>query len=162
MIKHLKFLSKLLFISLIVIFIIFISIDINSEDVILNEFIEVEIKGEVENPGVYTLKNGSTINDLFVLAIPKDDSDISAYSLQNVLYNKQLIIINKQKQEELISINTATLKQLCTLPGIGETIAQRIIDYREYVGSFLKIEDLMQVKGIGQNKFNKIKQYITL
>lgn len=162
MIKHLKFLSKLLFISLIVIFIIFISIDINSEDVILNEFIEVEIKGEVENPGVYTLKNGSTINDLFDLAIPKDDSDISAYSLQNVLYNKQLIIINKQKQEELISINTATLKQLCTLPGIGETIAQRIIDYREYVGSFLKIEDLMQVKGIGQNKFNKIKQYITL
>ena len=162
MIKHLKFLSKILFISLIVIFIIFISIDINSEDVILNEFIEVEIKGEVENPGVYTLKNGSTINDLFVLAIPKDDSDISAYSLQNVLYNKQLIIINKQKQEELISINTATLKQLCTLPGIGETIAQRIIDYREYVGSFLKIEDLMQVKGIGQNKFNKIKQYITL
>ena len=96
------------------------------------------------------------------MALPLDDSDISSYSLQTTLYNKQLIIINKKLDEQLISINTATLKQLCTLPGIGEKTAQRIIDYRENVSSFLKIEDIMQVKGIGKSKFNKIKQFITL
>ena len=143
-------------------FIVLICFDVSSEDVILNETIQVEIKGEVNNPGVYTLENGSTIEDLFKLAIPNKESDISSYSLQNTLYNKQLIIINKQKDEQLISINTATLKELCTLPGIGEKTAQKIIEYRENIGSFLRIEDLMQVKGIGENKFKKIKEYITL
>ena len=160
--KHLSFLIKVLLTILYFIFIVFISVDISSEDVILNEFIQVEIQGEVMKPGVYTLRSGSTIKDLFDLAIPNEDSDISVYSLQNILYNKELIIVNKKKEEKLISINTATLKELCTLPGIGEKTAQRIIDYRENISSFLKIEDIMQVKGIGESKFKKIKEYITL
>ena len=160
--NHIQFIGKISILSLFILFIVYISIDIKSEDIVLNDYIEVEIQGEVENPGVYTLDNGSTYKDIFELALPLDDSDISSYSLQTTLYNKQLIIINKKLDEQLISINTATLKQLCSLPGIGEKTAQRIIDYRENVSSFLKIEDIMQVKGIGKNKFNKIKQFITL
>lgn len=61
-----------------------------------------------------------------------------------------------------VSINTATLAQLNSLPGIGETKAQDIITYREQNGPFQKIEDLKNVSGIGDALFAKIKDYITL
>ena len=59
-----------------------------------------------------------------------------------------------------IDINTATSEQLQLLPGIGETIAQRIIDYRTQHGPFERIEDIMNVDGIGQTKFENMKPYI--
>lgn len=61
-----------------------------------------------------------------------------------------------------ININTATLEQLQLLPGIGESIAQRIIDYRAQNGNFTATEDLMKVSGIGEKKFDNIKDYITI
>ncbi|MBE7058370.1 MAG: ComEA family DNA-binding protein [Ruminococcaceae bacterium] len=61
---------------------------------------------------------------------------------------------------EKININTATLPQLTQLNGIGESIAQKIIAYREEHGFFTKIEDILLVSGIGTNKYNAIKDYI--
>ena len=59
-----------------------------------------------------------------------------------------------------IDINTATIAQLDMLPGIGEVIAQRILDYREENGPFATIEDIKNVSGIGEKKFEQIKEYI--
>jgi len=65
-----------------------------------------------------------------------------------------------QEYDGKIDINTATVQQLQMLPGIGETIAQRIIDYRTEHGNFDKTEDLMNVSGIGEKKFENIRDYI--
>ena len=61
---------------------------------------------------------------------------------------------------EKININQASAEELTALDGIGETLAQRIIAYRETVHSFERIEDIMNVKGIGTSVFNKIKEGI--
>ncbi len=61
----------------------------------------------------------------------------------------------------LININTAPAEELDLLPGIGPVIAQRIIDYREQHGPFQSIEDIQEVKGIGEVTFEKIKDRIT-
>lgn len=62
--------------------------------------------------------------------------------------------------DKIININTATLEQLTTLEGIGESKAKNIIDYREKNGKFNSIEDIMNVSGIGESAYNKIKDYI--
>lgn len=62
----------------------------------------------------------------------------------------------------LINLNTASLEQLDSLPGIGPAIAQRIIDYREKVGNFTRIEEITEVSGIGEATFAKIKDLIVV
>jgi competence protein ComEA len=59
-----------------------------------------------------------------------------------------------------VNINTATKEELMKLPGIGEQTAERIIQHRKLYGDFKRIEDIMNVKGIGQKKFEKIKRYL--
>jgi competence protein ComEA len=61
-----------------------------------------------------------------------------------------------------VNLNTATQAQLEALPGIGAKAAQRILEFRQKNGSFKKIEDLMNVKGIGEKNFLKLKPYITV
>ena len=62
----------------------------------------------------------------------------------------------------MVNLNTATVSQLATLPGIGETAAQRIVEYRDKNGGFKKVEELMNVKGIGEKSFLKLKPLVTL
>ena len=71
-------------------------------------------------------------------------------------------INNANNTTNKISINKATLEELMTLNGIGETKAKDIISYREKNGGFTNIEDLMKVTGIGENTFAQIKENITL
>ena len=61
-----------------------------------------------------------------------------------------------------VNLNSATLAQLQTLPGVGAAAAQRILDYRQKNGSFKKIEELMNVKGIGEKSFLKLKPLISV
>ena len=62
----------------------------------------------------------------------------------------------------LVNINTATVEQLCTLNGIGESRAKTIIAYREEHGAFAKKEDIMKVTGIKENSYAKIRDQITV
>jgi len=61
-----------------------------------------------------------------------------------------------------INLNTATASQLDALPGVGKATAERIVEYRQKNGGFKKPEDLMNVKGIGEKSFLKLKPYITV
>jgi len=69
---------------------------------------------------------------------------------------------NNKASNTKININTATLEELDTLPGIGPSTAAKIVAYREQNGEFKTIEDIMNVSGIGQSKFNNIKDFITV
>lgn len=64
--------------------------------------------------------------------------------------------------QERININEATVEELQQLPQIGETIAQRIVDYRTQHGPFSGISELMNVEGIGETRFEAIKDYVTV
>jgi competence protein ComEA len=61
-----------------------------------------------------------------------------------------------------VNINAASLTQLQTLPGVGASTAQRILDYREKNGAFKKIEELMNVKGLGEKSFLKLKPLVNV
>lgn len=62
----------------------------------------------------------------------------------------------------LVNLNTATAAQLESLPGIGKATAERILEYRQKNGSFKKVEDLMNVRGVGEKSFLKLKPMITV
>ena len=64
--------------------------------------------------------------------------------------------------DDRLDLNTATAAELQELPGIGEVIAQRIIDYRDLCGRFLDPEQLMEVDGIGEAKYEKIRDLVTV
>ena len=128
----------------------------------LTDKIKVEIKGCVENPGIYYLDSYSTINDLFQKAVLLENSDTSSINGNMVLKNNDVLIINERNEAEKISINFATLEQLTTLPNIGEKTARNIIEYRNENGLFQRIEDIKNVKGIADKKFEAIKDLISL
>jgi len=68
----------------------------------------------------------------------------------------------KAASTEKVNLNTATIEQLQTLPGIGPAMAKRVIEYRTKVGKFNKIEEIINVKGIGEKKFQKIKDRLLI
>lgn len=126
--------------------------------------IKVSIEGEVENPGTYELPAYSSVEDLLELGIPKEEADLSTLNEQTILKDKDKLIIPKANTEsrKRISLNNATIEELILLPGIGESTAQKIIDYRNENGYFQTIEEIMDVKGIGKAKYEKMKDYISL
>ena len=71
-------------------------------------------------------------------------------------------LVLQQAREERIDLNAATLDELCTLQGIGPAKAQAILDYRDSVGGFVCLEELLEVRGIGQATFEKIAPYLTI
>jgi len=116
---------------------------------------EVYIGGAVINPGIYSLMEGETIQALLSDVGLEPDADL----------NHIAIYIPEEGEEQSlqkIDINRAEEWLLKALPGIGETRAKAIVDYRNENGEFKRVEDLLQVKGIGQGTFDKIKGNITV
>ena len=153
---------KLILYLLAVLTILFQSVGVENMNLEEKKKISVEIKGEVEKQGVYEMDLGSTLEDLLKSAKPYPDADLSSFSLQKRLHHLELVVVKKKEEKKLVSINSAGIEELTTLPGIGKTTAQKIIDYRQEKGSFLSLEELMNVKGIGKSKYEKVKGSITL
>lgn len=138
----------------------------NSADMI----VAVHIKGEVKNPGYYELDYGKRVKD----AIEKAGGTTKKAELEEINLAAKLrdgdeIIIpaigetpSESVNEYAVNINTADLNLLCTLEGIGADTAKAIIAYRTNCGGFDKVEDLKKVDGIGDAKFNAIKDKITV
>lgn len=127
--------------------------------------IEVEIKGEVASPGVYTVKNGADVEDLIKTAGGETAAaDVSHLSLMEELSPGQVIIVSKKAADGSslrVSLNTASEEELTKLPGIGPAMAARIIEYRSST-PFAVLEDLKNVKGIGDKTFEKLKEFLAL
>lgn len=128
----------------------------------VNNTIEVNVKGNAVKDEVYTLKKGSTIKDLLEMIKISDDVDLSCLNLTMVLKKNDVIVLDKKVQEEKISINTASLIELMEIPYVGEKTALKIIEYRNTHGGFKSLEEIMEIKGIGLKKFEKMKEYIRL
>ncbi len=116
---------------------------------------ELYIGGAVANPGVYSLKEGDTLQTLLSDAGIETDADRSHIELY-------IPREGEDQSSQKIDINRAEPWLLEALPGIGEVLAQRIVDYRSENGPFRRIEDLLKVSGIGEATFEKIKDFITV
>ena len=68
----------------------------------------------------------------------------------------------KPAPTDKVNINTATIEELTTLPGVGPTLAGRVVEYREKAGRFASVEELLNVKGIGEKNFEKIAEWLTV
>lgn len=124
--------------------------------------LQAEIKGEVVNPGVYEISERETIEMLIEKAGGVlEEADCSSIGLLTRVEHQEVIVIPKRKEQVKISLNTATKEELMTLNNIGESKAQRIIDYR-LNQPFRTIEEIMEVKGIGEKTFEKIKDQLAL
>lgn len=157
--------------------------------------IGIHIKGEVNNPGYYEVKNGSRLNDVIKKAGGKtNDADLNRVNLaQKVIDGEEIIIpkkgepldtatnsnlyytqenkfdkengydrLSQEINSEIVNINSADMYQLCRISGIGESTAEEILTYRKKKGAFKSIEEIKNVKGISDRKFEEIKDKITV
>lgn len=140
--------------------------------------IRVYICGAVFKPGVYTLLEGDRVDTLLNMAGgATGEADLSAINLAERLQDEQYVWVpakgeegptqstpvtvgSSTKSQGLVNINTASAEELDSLPGIGPAIALRIISYREEKGKFTSIEQIKEVSGIGDSKYQDIKDRI--
>ena len=135
----------------------------------------VDVTGAVNKPGVYTLTGKSRVIDAIKAAGDSaPGADLSTINLARVLndgeqiyvdstiVNRDGVRVSKAVRSGPININRATALQLDALDGVGPVIAQRIVDYRKINGSFLTIDDLQKVSGIGAAKFAQIKAKVRI
>lgn len=141
--------------------------------------IVVHITGAVPRPGVYALPQGARVQDGISaaggflaealktdinLAAPLEDGEkldipyVEGASPVLATPEEEIVVVTT----ELVDINIASQAELETLPGIGPTTAQKIIEYREANGPFLNTEDIINVSGIGPGTYERIKDLITV
>ena len=138
----------------------------------------VDISGAVNTPGVYKVTSETRLYELIEMAGGlTEDADIDSINQASTVSDGMKIIIPEigqdipgtsrmiggtgNQESELVNINTADKSALMTLPGIGETYAERIIEYRNRT-AFNSIEDLKNIKGIGEATFEKLRDRITV
>lgn len=148
--------------------------------------IKVYVTGEVNQPGVIELEEGARIQDAIEGAGGiKPEANLKDVNLAYEIEDGEKIYIPNVSEESTeaeesagtvsesssssssnakgkININKATASELTAIPGVGESTAQKIVAYREENGKFKAIEDIKNVSGIGDNKFNNIKDYIAV
>jgi competence protein ComEA len=126
--------------------------------------ITIYVEGQVANPGVYTLSYGNLVGDAVEAAGGfTSAADAGSVNLAGALRDGEQVHIYKVGEApQRININTAEAWLLEALPGIGEALAQKIIDYRTVNGPFQQVEDLMNVDGIGLSVFDEVKDKITV
>lgn len=148
-----------------------------------NSKIYVYICGCVKKPGVYPCAEGTRVYEIIDMAgglteeayvqalnladIVEDKDkiyipDMESFQNQENLSDNSIGIKDSSKKSSLININTASLSELITLPGIGESRARDIIEYRTQYGKFNIKEDIMKISGIKEAAYSKIKDYITV
>ncbi len=148
-----------------------------------DDIIQVYVTGAVQKPGVYRLPPDARVYEAIDLAQSLPTANLTNINLAQKLEDGQAIVVPAQGEELAtlgggsisitasngmggsgkVNINTASVQELDEkLPGIGPTLAQRIVDYRKLHGSFAKIEDLNEVSGIGDAKFAEIKDLIVV
>lgn len=137
------------------------------------ETIFVHIEGAINSPGIKEVPKGTRVFEVIDIADGECiDADLSKINLASILKDEQKIYIpykasisseaSQSIENNFINLNTATTEELQKLEGIGPSMAQKILDYREEVGYFGAIEDIKNVSGIGESKYNKIKDNITI
>lgn len=146
-----------------------------------DEYIYVHVCGAVEVPGVYSIKKPARVYEALELAggITDDGLEEVINQAREVVDGEQIYIPTVEEKENglvdmpsldektsasdgRININMASLEELMTLPGIGQSKASAIIDYRESNGKFGSVEDIMNIEGIKEGVFNKIKDKISI
>lgn len=158
----------------------------------ISEYFYVDVKGAVNKPGVFEFKNGDRVIDAINKAEGvRKTGDTSNINLSkrltsemvvyiytskeikdgtknincNTTCNCEIVDVNncvENKNTKKININTASITELQTLSGIGESKAKDIIKYREDNGNFKDVEDLKNISGIGESVYEKIKDYVTI
>jgi len=117
---------------------------------------EIYISGAVNSPGLYPLTAGDAIEDIIqAVGGTTDSADLSQLKLY-------ISAVGEEEQSQKIDINRAEIWLLKALPGIGETLAQRIVDYRHQNGPFHNINELIKVEGIGTTIYEQIKELVTV
>lgn len=130
--------------------------------------IYVHIVGEVKNPGIYQLAPDARIYDLVFRAGGFTKlADPGSINLARPVKDGEQIFVTDSvgtapglTQTGVVNLNSATTAELDALPGIGPTLAQRIVDWRAANGSFIQIDDLRRVSGIGQKLFEQLKSQV--
>ncbi len=140
--------------------------------------VTVYVTGAVNKPGVVTLAEGARLADAVNACggiLPTGDG--SKVNLAQTLKDGQKISVPEKaqalgkggsaagsggKETQLVNLNTADAKDLDSLPGVGPSTAQKIIDYRESEGGFQDISDLKKIKGIGEAKYAKLKDKVCI
>ena len=147
-----------------------------SED--LNQEIVVEVFGEVRNPGIQIFHHSPTLKECIEKGGGLKDTAFSDLdSSSEVLETGTLVTIKKESPQEIkvrlgrmearkllvfsipLDLNRVTVEDLCLIPGIGESLAREILTYREKRKGFRSVDDLKNVKGIGEKKYKELKKY---